>query len=162
MTLIRFDECISWRIVKALEAIGIPRGVELESAQQRDETGVLDIDWIPDFASRGGRLVISGDASMRHVQLERAALEASGLVAVFPSSKKYFDSLRRYAQAGYLLTWFPAILRLAEEAPAGAHYRLPATHSGDFDAVLKMRSLADINAEAEAKVAAKQARGDAT
>ncbi len=160
MTLIRFDECISWRIVDALKAIGLPRGVELESAQHRDETGVLDVDWIPDFAARGGRLVVSGDASMRHVQLERAALEASGLVAVFPSSKKYFDSLRRYAQAGYLLTWFPAILRLAEEAPEGAHYRLPQTHSGDFAALITMRSLTEINEEAEAKAAVRQARRD--
>lgn len=158
MTLIRFDECISWRIVEALKQLGLPRGVELESAQHRDENGILDIDWIPDFARRGGRLIVSGDARMRQVQLERAALEASGLVAVFPSSKQFFDGLRKWMQAGYIMTWFPAILRLADEAPAGAHYRLPPTFSGEYESLIPMRSLADIEAEAEAKAAIKRAR----
>ena len=103
---------------------------------------------------------MSGDANMRHVQLERAALEASGLVAVFPSSKQFFDGLRKWAQAGYLITWFPAILRLAEEAPASAHYRLPPTFSGDFASLIPMRALAEINAEVEAKAATKRARQD--
>ena len=156
--LIRFDECISWRIVDALKALGLPRGLELESAQHRNENGILDVDWITDFSQRGGRLVVSGDASMRRVQLERAALEASGLVAVFPSSKQFFDGLRKWAQAGYLMAWFPAILRLAGEAEAGSHYRIPPSFSGEFDSLILMRSLSDIDAELESKAAAKRAR----
>ena len=158
MILIRFDECISWRIVDALKALGLPRDIELETAQHRNENGILDADWIADFAQRGGRLIVSGDARMRHVQLERAALEAAGLVAVFPSSKQFFDGLRKWAQAGYLISWFPAILRLAAEAQTGAHYRLPPTFSGEFASLILMRSLAEIDAEVEAKAAAKRAR----
>ena len=151
--LIRFDECISWRIVEAIQKLGLPRDVEIETAQHRGEGGQPDVAWIEDFARRGGRLVFSGDANMRHVQLERAALEASGLVAVFPSSKKYFDGLRKWGQAGYVMVWLPAILRLAEEAPAGSHYRLPPSFSGDFDAIAPLRSLAEIEAEVAAKAA---------
>lgn len=158
MTLIRFDECISWRIVKALRELKLPAGIDLETPHEREENGLLDADWIPAFAERNGKLIVSGDARMRNVQLERAALEASGLIAVFPSSKKFFDGLGKWGQAGYLTTWFPSIVRLAKEAPAGAHYRLPDSFSGKFDSIVELRSLTEIEAEAAAKAAARQAR----
>lgn len=84
MTLIRFDECISHRIVDALRAIRVPPDYQLETPQELAQQGQPDVNWIEDFTARGGRLVVSGDGNMRRVQLERAALEASGLVAVFP------------------------------------------------------------------------------
>ncbi|MEI9889258.1 MAG: hypothetical protein WDN45_00175 [Caulobacteraceae bacterium] len=156
--LIRFDECISWRIVEAIEQLRLPPNVVLETAQRRNENGQADIAWIEDFAQRGGNLIVSGDASMRSVQLERAALEASGLVAVFPSSKKYFDGLRKWAQAAYLIAWFPVIMRLATEAPAGAHYRLPATFSGEFESIIELRPLAEVEAEHQEKTRVKRER----
>lgn len=151
MRLIRVDECISWRIVDAIRALRLPSGVEIESAQHRGEQGQPDVTWIVEFAQRGGHLVISGDANMRHVQLERAALEASGLVAVFPSSKSFFDKLGKWGQAAYILAWMPAILRLLDEAPRGKHYRLPPSFTGEFDSLITLRSLAEIEAEAQAK-----------
>lgn len=157
MTLIRFDECISWRIVDALRALSLPRDVELESPQHRDEGGNLDVNWIEDFARRGGRLFVSGDASMRSNHLERAALEASGLVAVFPSSKQWFDGLRKWGQAGYLTVWFPSILRLANEAEAGSHWRLPPSFSGDHDSISQLRPLAEIEEERERKAREREA-----
>lgn len=151
MTLIRFDECISWRIVDALRALSLPREVTLETPQHRGEDGHLDVNWIEDFAQRGGRLFVSGDANMRTTHLERAALEASGLVAVFPSSKQWFDGLRKWGQAAYLIAWFPAIVRLADEAELGSHWRIPPSFSGEFDSLIPLRPLAEIEAEREAK-----------
>jgi hypothetical protein len=151
LTLIRFDECISWRIVDALRALSLPRGVTLETPQHRSEHGDADINWIEDFARRDGRLFVSGDASMRTTHLERAALEASGLVAVFPSSKQWFDGLKKWGQAAYLTVWFPSILRLATEAERGTHWRLPASFSGEFTSLIPMKSLAEIEVERETK-----------
>ena len=151
MTLIRFDECISWRIVEALKALNLPRGIELESPYHRNEGGHPDVNWIENFAARGGRLFVSGDASMRSNHLERAALEASGLVAVFPSSKQWFDGLGKWGQAGYLAVWFPAIIRLANEAALGSHYRLPPSFSADYDSIASLKPLSEIEAEREAK-----------
>lgn len=152
MTLIRFDECINHRIVDAIRAIGIPRGFELETPHELAQRGQPDIDWIGDFADRGGRLVISGDGNMRRVQLERAALEASGIVAVFPHMK-WYGNLGRWGQASLFLAWFPAIMRLAEEAEPGAHYRIPTSHSGQFDSLEPLKSLAEIEQEREQKAA---------
>ena len=155
MTLIRFDECISWRIVDALKALSLPRGIHLETPQHREEGGHLDVNWIESFAARGGKLFVSGDASMRTTHLERAALEASSLVAVFPSSKQYFDGLKKWGQAAYLTVWFPAILRLADEAEPGTHWRLPASFSSDFGSLVPLRPLAEIEAERERKARAR-------
>ncbi len=157
MTLIRFDECISWRIVDALKALSLPRGIDLETPQHRGEGGNPDVNWIEDFAQRGGRLFVSGDASMRTTHLERAALEASGLVAVFPSSKQWFDGLRKWGQAGYLTVWFPVIVQLANEAEAGSHWRLPPSFSGDFTSITRLRPLAEIEAERESKARQREA-----
>ena len=123
----------------------------LETPQHLGEGGDEDVNWIETFAGRGGRLFVSGDASMRSNHLERAALEASGLVAVFPSSKQWFDGLRKWGQAAYLTVWFPAILRLAADAEPGSHWRLPPSFSAEFDSVLQLRPLAEIDAERELK-----------
>lgn len=157
MTLIRFDECISWRIVDALRALSPPRDVTLETPQHRGEDGDLDVNWIENFAHRGGHLFVSGDASMRTTHLERAALEASGLVAVFPSSKQWFDGLRKWGQAAYLIAWFPVIIRLANDVERGSHWRLPPSFSGDFNSLIPMRPLAEIEAEREEKARRREA-----
>lgn len=117
---------------------------------------MADVSWIEDFADRGGRAVVSGDARMRSVALERAALEASGLVAIFPSSKKFFDGLGRYGQIAYLARWFPVIEELARNASPGSHYRLPPNFSGEMDQVQELKPLAEIEAERAAKRAAKE------
>jgi len=159
LTIIRFDECISWRVVDALRALNIAADIELESPRHRDQLGMGDVPWIEDFAARGGRVVVSGDARMRNVALERAALEVAGLIAIFPSSKKYFDGLGRFGQIAYLVRWFPAIEQLARNAPRGTHYRLPPSFSGEADQIEELRSLADIEAEKEEKKVAREQGG---
>lgn len=147
MILIRFDECISWRTVDALNALKLPPDITLESSNHQQQNGMADVSWIEDFAARDGKLIVSGDTNMRRVALERAALEAAGLVAVFPGSKKFFDSLGRYGQTGYLIRWFPVIERLAREATPGSHFRLPASFTAEFESVSELKSLAEIDAD---------------
>lgn len=146
MILIRFDECISWRTVDALKALKLPDDIALESSNHLQQNGMEDVSWIEDFAARSGRVVVSGDANMRRVALERAALEAAGLIAIFPGSKKFFDSLGKYGQTAYLIRWFPVIERLAREAPPGSHFRLPPSFTGDFESVTELKSLTEIEA----------------
>ena len=139
-----------------MRAIGVPRGFELETPEELAQRGQPDVDWIGDFAGRDGRLVISGDGNMRRVQLERAALEASGIVAVFPHMK-WYGNLGRWGQAAFFLAWFPAIMRLANESERGAHYRIPTSLSGQFESLERLKSLAEIEHEREQKAVAKAA-----
>ena len=157
MTLIRFDECINPRIVDAIKAIGFQReDVQLETPQELAQRGLSDVNWIEDFGGRGGRLIVSGDGNMRRVHLERAALEASGVVAVFPHMK-WYSGLGRWGQAAFFMAWFPALVRLAKEAEAGAHFRIPTSLSGDFSSLEPLRSLADIERDRMQKAAEKAA-----
>ncbi|MDB5440029.1 MAG: hypothetical protein JWM33_2456 [Caulobacteraceae bacterium] len=155
MTIIRFDECISHRIVDALRALSLPAGVSLESAQHQDEVGVADVDWITTFAARGGAAFVSGDANMRNVPLERAALEASGLIAFFPASKGWFEKLGKYGQAAYLMRWFPQVMDLTKRAEPRTHFRLPASFSADPVSIEVLKPLAEIEAAIEAKARAR-------
>lgn len=143
MTLIRFDECINPRIVGALRAIGFPRDIQLETPQELAQRGLPDVNWIEDFGGRGGRLVVSGDGNMRRVQLERAALEASGVIAVFPHMK-WYSGLGRWGQAAFFMAWFPTIIRLAQHAEPGTHFQIPNSMSGEFDSLKQLDSLAEI------------------
>jgi len=154
LTLIRFDECINPRIVDAMRVIRLPRDILLETPQELDQRGLSDVSWIEDFSGRGGRLIVSGDGNMRRVQLERAALEASGIVAVFPHMK-WYGGLGKWGQAAFFMAWFPAIVRLATEAELGSHFRIPTSFTGDFDSLERLKSLAEIERERVEKAAEK-------
>ncbi|MFO0284777.1 MAG: hypothetical protein ACK51C_00605, partial [Brevundimonas sp.] len=90
MTLIRFDENISRRIPDALRQLHLPDGVTVESAHDANAVGHSDIDWLADFARRGGTCIVSGDERMRDRPAERAALQASGVIAVFPPEGRFW------------------------------------------------------------------------
>lgn len=131
MTLIRFDENISRRIPDALRQLRLPDDIQVESAFEAGALGHADVDWLADFAQREGRCVVSGDERMRDRPAERAALEASGIVAVFPPEGRFWVPLRLYGQAAFLIRWFPIIEELARNAPAGEHFRLPQSWTLD-------------------------------
>lgn len=114
------------------------------------------MNWIEEFSTRDGRLVVSGDGNMRRVQLERAALEASGLVAVFPHMK-WYNGLGRWGQAAFFMAWFPSIVQLAEDAEDGAHFRIPTSLSGEFSSLEQLKSLSEIEQEREQKAAQRAA-----
>lgn len=125
MTLIRFDENISYRIPDALRALRLPPDIVVESSSEAGEQGMADIDWITAFAARGGKCVVSGDERMRDRPPERAALESAGLVAIFPPEGRFWSALGIMGQAAFLIRWFPVIAELARTARPGSHFRLP-------------------------------------
>lgn len=125
MTLIRFDENISYRIPNALRALRLPEGVVVESSAEAGAQGMGDVDWITAFAARGGRCVVSGDEKMRDRPPERAALESAGLVAVFPPEGRFWTALGILGQAAFLIRWFPVVAELARVSEPGSHFRLP-------------------------------------
>ena len=135
MTLVRFDENISRRIPDALRQLRLPNGVEVESAFDADAEGQADVDWLTEFADRNGSCIVSGDERMRDRPAERAALQAAGIVAVFPPEGRFWGPLRLYGQAAFLIRWFPVIVELAQQSQPGEHFRLPMSWTLDADAV---------------------------
>lgn len=66
---------------------------------------------------------------------------------------KWYGSLGKWGQTAFFMAWFPAIVRLAEEAEEGTHYRIPTSLSGQFDSLEQLKSLAEIEQEREQKAA---------
>lgn len=143
MTLIRFDENISRRIPDALRQLRLPDTIEVESAFDASALGQADVDWLVAFADRGGRCMVSGDERMRDRPAERAALQASGIVAIFPPEGRFWTPPRLYGQAAFLIRWFEVISQIALEAEAGSHYRLPQSWTVDRNSVRTLPRLAD-------------------
>lgn len=143
MTLIRFDENISRRIPDALRQLRLPDEIEVESAFDAAALGQADVDWITAFAGRGGRCMVSGDERMRDRPAERAALQASGIIAIFPPEGRFWTPLRLYGQAAFLIRWFEVVSRIAIDADEGTHFRLPQSWTVDRDAVRTLPRLAD-------------------
>ena len=135
MTLIRFDENISRRIPDALRQLRLPDGVEVESAFDANAEGQADVDWLTEFANRDGNCIVSGDERMRDRPAERAALQAAGIVAVFPPEGRFWTPLRLHGQAAFLIRWFPGIVELAENSQPGEHFRLPMSWTLDIGSV---------------------------
>lgn len=48
-------------------------------------------------------------------------------------------------------------MRLADEAEAGAHFRIPTSLSGQFESLEQLKSLAEIEQEREEKAAKREA-----
>ncbi|WP_374470314.1 hypothetical protein [Phenylobacterium sp.] len=142
MTRIRFDECISHRIVAAMKAFGVPAGIEIEHALECGDGGRADVDWLSAFKAGGGRCIVTGDPAMRGKIVERMTLQSLDLVAIFPPRKgSWFMKLGRYGQASYLIRWLPVIAELAPTAEAGAHFMLPPTFEPDISRVERLRAI---------------------
>jgi hypothetical protein len=141
VTLIRFDENISRRIPDALRQLRLPEDVEIETAFEARAVGQADVDWLADFALREGSCIVSGDERMRDRPAERAALQAAGIVAVFPPEGRFWTPLRLYGQAAFLIRWFPIIVRLAQDSEPGEHFRLPSSWTLDIESVRKLPRL---------------------
>lgn len=144
MTLIRFDENISRRIPDALRQLRLPDEVEVESAFDANAEGQADVDWLVEFANKGGNCIVSGDERMRDRPAERAALQMAGMIAVFPPEGRFWTPLRLYGQAAFLIRWFPVIVDLAQNSEAGEHFRLPTSWTLDRESV---RTLPRLNAD---------------
>jgi hypothetical protein len=125
---IRIDENVSHKIADVAKAIGIPQGVIFETPFSRGETGVKDIPWIGDFATRGKptdiRIVFSADAFMYFDISERLALQDAGHV-VFFVHQPWWRDLARMKQASYFFRWFERVLEIAAGASPGDQFRLP-------------------------------------
>jgi hypothetical protein len=141
LTLIRFDENLSQRLVVALRAYGLPPGISIEHANEAGQNGVHDVDWLPRFKTAGGRCILSGDTKMRGKIAERMALQEAGFVTIFPPKGSWYADLKRHGQAAYFIRWMPEIARLAQKAEDGQHFELPATFDLDPDRVKLLRRL---------------------
>jgi hypothetical protein len=128
---IAFDENVPSAMVRAFQAFAKERQLrrvtgtfEIKSAL--DYTPKLgdadyqrnnDVPWLKRFADDGGRVVISGDTSMKNVPHERMALVQLGLVVIFFESR--WSNWPFFSKCALLLHWWPVIARTIRKAKPG-------------------------------------------
>lgn len=92
-----------------------------------------DVPWLENFAADGGRAVISGDKGMRRRPHEREAITDLGLIVIFlPPS---WNNAEFSAKSGYILYWWPVIMKLIRTSNRGTCWELPKGIKVDIEKV---------------------------
>lgn len=117
------DNCISIRLVEGIRCFAQFQEYEIAHLREKFAEGADDIDWIPQLASEGGWVIVSGDPRISRSKAERAAWIESGLTAFFftePFARKKF-----WIQAEVMVRWWPQIVLRARTAPVGSGFLVP-------------------------------------
>jgi hypothetical protein len=107
-----FDNCISYRFAHMLSALG----VDVKALRDVFPADIKDVDFIPQLHGRGW-ILITTDRHMKTRQIEAAALQASGVTALFLG--RFYGKLSFWQQARWLVTHWPEITDFAERVSAG-------------------------------------------
>jgi hypothetical protein len=83
-----------------------------------------DIPWLARFAADGGKIVISGDVSMRADPFERAALVDNGFVTIF--FEKSWSDWNFFRKSALLLHWWPQVAKRIKIAKPGEFWCIPS------------------------------------
>lgn len=117
-----FDEMISPKIPKAIEALGIKDSWEYCSVRNLYQ-GIEDISWITDFSRNNGNVIISGDANIHNKPHQLLALHNAGLISFFMEGQ--WCSQQLHTQAAHIIKWWPAIKNRAEKSEKGTSWTVP-------------------------------------
>ena len=117
-----FDNCISVNLTEAMRLLNEPHH-EIEHLTKRFSPGALDVDWIPVVAADPEIILVSGDPAITTSKKEREIWRPSGLTSFFFGGE--FARLSRWPQVAEVVSWWPAIVAKAREAPRGTGYLLP-------------------------------------
>jgi hypothetical protein len=114
-----FDNCISFRIAHALDALDDRNNVV--ALRDRFPANIRDIDWIYQLAKEGKKwVIISGDTRVSRNKAEREAWLEAKLTAFF--WEPGWENLPHWRKAATMVKWWPAITDQARRIAAGAGF----------------------------------------
>jgi hypothetical protein len=109
-----FDNCISRNLADAMALIARPNH-HIEHLTQRFDANALDVDWIPQLAADPEIILVSADPAITTAKKEKEIWRQSGLTSFFFGGN--FAQLSRWPQVAEVATWWPEIVRVANDAP---------------------------------------------
>ncbi len=107
-----FDNCISYRFAHMLATLG----VDAKALRDVFPAYIKDVDFIPQLRGQGW-VLITTDRHMKTRQIEAAALQASGVTALFLG--RFYSKLSFWQQARWLITHWSEITDFADRVSAG-------------------------------------------
>lgn len=147
-------------------------GFQIESARKytpkamdADHIRGSDVPWIKRFAAEGGRIIISGDTSMRIVPHERLALLEAGMIVVF--FERRWARLQFFSKCALLMRWWPVVAKQVKKAKPATFWAIPTKWEVEkklrtvSSADLKLLKIERQKADGPAKRAIRQQRKEA-
>lgn len=96
---------------------------DIEHLTKRFSPDALDVDWIPAVAADPEIILVSADPAITTSKKEKEIWRQSGLTSFFFGAD--FARLQIWVQVSEVVTWWPAIVLTAKEAPRGTGFLLP-------------------------------------
>jgi hypothetical protein len=119
-----FDNCISSNLADAMKLLVRPHHyIEHLIDRFPDNPETEDEIWIPQVATVGDLILVSGDPAITTSAKEKAIWRSSRLTAFFMGGK--YARLDKWPQVVEMVLWWPEIVRTAQSAPRGTGYLLP-------------------------------------
>lgn len=109
-----FDANVSSNLARMLQALGVPV-VHLYQHFRKDAP---DLQWIP-WVGKRGWVIVTNDGRILQKPSERSALRRANIRAVFIFGM--FSQMERWAQACWLLRWWPRIKAAVRQARPGTN-----------------------------------------
>ena len=112
-----FDANLSTKLAQMLQALG----VSVVHLQQHFPKDAPDRQWIP-WVGKRGWVIVTTDGRILQNPAERRALERAHIIAVFLF--RGFSEMTRWAQACWLLRWWPRITSAVHQAAPGTNLHI--------------------------------------
>jgi PIN like domain len=117
------DEHVSQKILQTIRLICFRSTLDLSHVLDKHSEGTKDETWLHDFASEGGRALLSGDSNILKRPHQIVAVGRSGLICVILS--KQWSQSQLHEQAANLLFWWPRIEAALNASKAGDCWPVP-------------------------------------
>jgi PIN domain-containing protein len=122
------DNCLSPHQAKALDALSETDGHKVVHLKEKFARNTPDEVWIPQLASQGEWVIVSGDMRIFKSRLLRQVWRDAKLTTFFLG--KGWMNQAFWDQAWWLVRWWPRILQQAEVAGQGTGFEVPAKPQG--------------------------------
>jgi PIN like domain len=121
-----FDNCISFRIARALNVLDEHN--EIVPFRDKFPVEIKDIEWISELAKESDKwVVVSGDSRISRNKAEREAWLEGELTAFF--WEPGWENLPHWRKAATMVKWWPAITDQARKIAPGAGFLIPVRSS---------------------------------
>ena len=125
------DNCLSHCHAQALHALSQKDGHQVVHLSEKFRRNAPDEEWIPQLASEGDWILVSGDVQIYKNRTRRAVWKSAGLTRFF--LKGNWQNQTLWVQAHWLVRWWPKIIEVAGAVKKGSAFAVPSKPPGKLE-----------------------------
>jgi hypothetical protein len=112
---------------RSLNLLCLQEGHSIIALRDRFSPDTIDVVWIPELASEGGWVIVSGDNHILKKPHELKVWKESGMTGFFMLGG--WTERDFWEQAWMLTRWWPTIMQAAKRRPVGTAFDVPFSGS---------------------------------